>query len=115
MNDVDRRLLDAVAAALCWAEFGSAGHAHRTDDPATYWAHVGEQSKVKYRESALPLAMFMRGSNRLAIVPEELTPAMLSALRCCVRASEPNLRQAWSLALREAWLSLGKIIRGAEQ
>lgn len=110
----DPRLLDVVAAALCWAEFTAQGHKRRLDDPMTYWASVGEHAKVGYRRSAEPLALYLRGDSKLTIVPEELTPEMLHAARCCVRASEPNIRKAWSLMLTEVWLTMGKVIRGAQ-
>jgi hypothetical protein len=112
---VDPRLLDAVAQALCWAEFTASGHERRSDDPMSYWTGIAEAAKDGYRRSAEPLAILMRGDSKLAIIPEELSPEMLHAIRCCVRASEDNIRQAWSLALTEAWLALGRQVRGAEQ
>jgi hypothetical protein len=50
-------------------------------------------------------------SMQLYLVPKELSPEMLHAARCCIRASEANIRQAWSLMLIEAWLKYGKPAR----
>lgn len=44
---------------------------------------------------------------RLQLVPVELSEEMIHAARCCLRASEANIRQAWSLMLTEAWLKYG--------
>lgn len=111
---VDARLVEVVAAALCWAEWTRQGHKRRTDDPLSYWTGIADHAKDGYRKSAVLLALFMCGDADLAVVPNEPTAAMLNAARHCVRASEPNIRQAWSLMLTEAWLSLGKVVRGAD-
>lgn len=109
----DPRLVEVVAAALCWAEFRVP--ACRSDDPMTYWRGISEDARAGYRKSAELLALFITGSANLAIVPKELSPATLHAAKCCVRASDANVKQAWSLMLTEAWLAQGSAIRGVDE
>lgn len=71
----DPRLVEIVAACLCWAEF--LGHDDRDDDPFSYWEGVAPHAKLRYMRDAELIACVMMTDRYYAIVPVEPTSTMI--------------------------------------
>jgi len=89
---VDPRLLETVAASLCWAEFTDTFK--RTDDPMKYWANV--KNREVYYVDAEKICRAMM-NDEYVVVPVELTLDMINAgfeAKSGIR-SEKGLRRLW--------------------
>lgn len=86
MRAVDPRLREVVAMALCWAEFAD----HRSVEGSVegYWSQLTSVTRARYYHDAEQLALVMMGE-RLSVVPDAPTKAMVSA----ARAIRPALRR----------------------
>ncbi len=74
MSKIDRRLIEHVAACLCWAEWSSLDD--RTDDPWTYWQSVSAEAKTRYYRDARHIAAAMRPHGGYVVVPQHATAEM---------------------------------------
>jgi len=75
-DEMDPRLVEHLAAALCWAEHPA--HPARTDTPAEYWRATAEAAKTGYRRDARLVAAALC-SNAWAIIPVDPTTGMVEA------------------------------------
>lgn len=72
---MDSRLVELVAACLCWAEWPD--HRTRTDEPLSYWQTVDPCARERYLADAEIIADAMSSDRHYAIVPVEPTQTMI--------------------------------------
>lgn len=77
IREPDPRLVDAVAARLCWAEWADQGA--RADTPAEYWATLSNAAKERYRPDGQILASAMTTDRLYAVVLNEANDEMALA------------------------------------
>lgn len=76
---IDPRLLDAVAACLCWAEFAIHRHRPASETPMSYWAELSVGARERYYRDATKLASAMMRNGEYAVVPTRATDTMKMA------------------------------------
>lgn len=73
-----QRLVEYVAACLCWAEWGTSLDG-RTDDPWSYWQEVSPDARARYMQDARRIASMMQRDRDYALAPAKATEAMRQA------------------------------------
>ena len=99
-DQVEPRLVEALAMALCWAEFAAPQLVQQ--GPAEYWQQISERARGIYRKAAEPYARAMAGG-RFALVPLDASEAMVRvarAVRPALRA-DAHAHDVWGAMVRE--------------
>jgi len=97
---VDPRLREAVAMALCWAEFSMHEDRPTDETPASNWAALKPYAQASYYADAELHAQAMMGL--ATIVPISPTRSMIDAARQARPAlrADAHVRDVWNAMLQ---------------